>query len=113
MPFWINTKDYHVADAGGQMWSDFNWKAVQEAKDQGKKGVVIHNVWDEPHSTKALGAPNTIYITFPEGLPTVKSKFAARFDPSSSSIAQSIAAAFGIPTMALPLMLGGEDGQNR
>lgn len=111
MPLWINPTDYHVADAEGAMWRDFNWKAIREAKDQGKKGVVIHNVWDEPVSTKALGTPNTVYITFPEGLSTVKSKNAGQFNTSSKDIAKSIAAAFGIPTMALPLMQRGEQKQ--
>lgn len=94
-PFWLNTKDYHVADAKGKMWSDFNSGAIAEAKSQGKKGVVIHNVWDEPHSTKNLGSPNTVYITFPEGLPTVKSKFAQQFDPTNSSVAKGLALTAG------------------
>lgn len=93
MPLWLNTKNYHVADAQGEIWSRFNYKAIAEAKAQGKPGVVIHNVWDEPNSTQALGEPKTIYITFSEGQQTVKSKFAAMFDPKSKDISKVLAGA--------------------
>lgn len=105
-PFMLNTKDYHVADAQGKMWSSFNHKAIDEALKLGKKGVVIHNVWDEPHSTKNLSSPNTVYITFPEGLSTVKSKFALRFDPMDPSVAKGIGLTAGTGAAAYGMSSG-------
>jgi hypothetical protein len=92
VPLWIDTSDYLKVDAKGAKWTAFNAKAIQEAKAAGKKGVVIDNVWDEPNSTHVLEGPQKIFITFPNGQSTVKSKFAARFDPKSTDISRSIAA---------------------
>lgn len=91
-PLWVNPKEYLHTDAGGKNWSEFNWKAIKEAREQGKKGVVINNVWDEPGSTQALGSPKKVFITFPEGLPTVKSKFANKFDPTDPNMLHGAAA---------------------
>lgn len=90
VPLWIDTSDYLHTDAQGAHWTAFNPKAIQEAKAQGKKGVVIDNVWDEPNSTNSLEGPQKIFVTFDKR--TVKSKFAARFDPKSPDISRSIAA---------------------
>jgi len=89
LPLLINTKEYHYFDAKGARWQEANPKAIREARDQGKKGVVVDNVWDEPNSTHNLG-PKKIYITFPKGASTVKSRFAERFDPSSPNIMHAI-----------------------
>jgi hypothetical protein len=89
-PIYINTSKYHVADAEGRIWSDFNSKAIKEAKKKGAPGVVIKNVYDEPNSTYALGKPRTIYITFEEGAGTVKSRFAERFDPKDKNMLKMI-----------------------
>jgi hypothetical protein len=91
-PLWIDTSKYHYADAQGAHWSSFNPKAMKEAKEQGKPGVVIDNVWDEPNSTHNLPGPRKIFITFPDGAATVKSKFAAKFDPSSPNMMQGVGA---------------------
>lgn len=90
MPLLINTKNYHYFDAKGEIWQKANKKAIEEAKRQGKKGVIVDNVWDEPNSTTALGKPNKIYITFPEGAGTVKSRFAEKFDESSPNYLHTI-----------------------
>lgn len=89
-PLLINTKDYHYYDAKGEIWQKANKEAIREAKKSGKKGVIVDNVWDEPESTTALGRPNKIYITFPDGATTVKSRFAEKFDPSSPNIMHGI-----------------------
>jgi hypothetical protein len=57
--------------------------------------VIVDNVWDEPNSTYALGKPSKIYITFPEGASTVKSRFAERFDPTSPNMLHGLAALAG------------------
>jgi hypothetical protein len=92
VPLWIDTSKYHFADAQGAHWSNFNWKAIEQAKSAGKPGVIIDNVWDEPNSTHSLSGPRKIFITFAEGLPTVKSKFASKFDPTSPDMMQGIGA---------------------
>ena len=78
-PMYIDTSDYLQTDAKGAKWTTFNADAIAEAKAQGKKGVIIDNVVDEPNSTSTLG-PQKIFVTFPNGQGTVKSKFAARFE---------------------------------
>jgi hypothetical protein len=89
-PLYINTKDYHYYDAGGGHWQVHNNRAIKEAHAQGKPGVIVDNVWDEPNSTKNLPTPNKIFITFPSGASTVKSKFAAKFDKSSPNMLHSV-----------------------
>lgn len=85
-PLYINPKDYHYHNADGGSWGVHNDRAIKEALKQGKPGVIVDNVWDEPGSTKALGSPNKVYITFKSGAPTVKSKFASKFDPTSADM---------------------------
>lgn len=92
VPVYINTSKYHVADAEGRVWNEFNSKAIKEAKKKGAPGVVIKNVFDEPNSTFALGKPKTIYITFEEGAGTIKSRFAERFDPKDKNMLKMIPA---------------------
>jgi hypothetical protein len=99
LPLMINTKDYHYFDAKGQIWQKANKIAIKEAKQAKKKGVIVDNVWDEPNSTTALGKPNKIYITFPEGASTVKSRFAEKFDPNSPNMMHGIGT-IGIGTAA-------------
>lgn len=94
-PLLVDTRNYYHADAKGAIWSSFNRGAIEKAKAEGKHGVVIDNVWDEPGSTKALDGPKRIFITFPEGASSVKSRFAARFDPTSSNMLHGIGAAIG------------------
>lgn len=89
-PLYINTKDYHVYDAKGKTWQEANPKATAEARSADKKGVIIQNVWDEPNSTRTLGKPNTVYITFPKGASTVKSRFAKEFNPESKDMLHMI-----------------------
>lgn len=95
-PLMINTKDYHYHDAGGGSWGVHNDKAIQEALRQKKKGVIVDNVWDEPSSTRNMDKPNRVFITFPSGAPTVKSKFATKFDPSDPNMLHTKVGA-GIP----------------
>jgi hypothetical protein len=99
MPLYINTKDYHYYDAKGGHWSNENPKAIQQALDAKKKGVVVDNVRDEPNSTTKL-PPKKIFITFPSGAGTVKSRFAKNFDPSSPNILHGIGSAAAIGTAA-------------
>jgi len=90
MPLYINTKNYHYHDAKGGSWETNNARAIGDAVDKGKPGVIVDNVWDEPNSTKALGSPKKIFITFPEGASTVKSRFAKKFDEKSENIMHGI-----------------------
>lgn len=89
-PLLINTKDYLYFDAKGEIWQKANPKAMEQAQKAGKKGVIVDNVWDEPESTTALGRPNKIFITFPEGAGTVKSRFATEFNEKSPNLMHSI-----------------------
>ena len=89
MPLMINPKDYHVFEAHGKDWQDVQPTAIREAKKAGKVGVIMKNVHDEPGSTKAL-PPKDVFITFPEGAGTVKSRFAQKFDPSSPNMLHMI-----------------------
>ena len=66
----------------------------EEGIAQGKKGLVIHNVRDEPSFTKTL-PPSTVYVTFPSGQETMKSKFASKFDPFSKDISRALPFAIG------------------
>lgn len=91
MPLLINTKNYHYYDANGKTFIHANDYAIKEAKEAGKPGVIVDNVWDEPNNTKALGKPKRVYITFPEGASTVKSRFAKSFDPKSPDMMHSVA----------------------
>lgn len=106
-PLLINTKDYHVYDAGGKIWQEANSQAIREARDLKKPGVIVKNVWDEPNSTKAL-KPNTVYITLPTGASTVKSRFAERFDKQSANMLHAIPA-IGIGGVAGYISLAQED----
>lgn len=76
-PLALDTRDYLTYDAGGQSWSEVNDQAVAQARKEGKKGIIMQNVLDEPHSTNKLG-PQQVYITLDPG--TLRSKF-ARFHP--------------------------------
>lgn len=91
MPLVINTKDYHYYDAKGAHWTEANHKAINEAKNSGKPGVIVDNVVDEPLGTHTL-PPKKVFITFPEGQTTVKSRFAKEFDEHSPDMLHSIAA---------------------
>jgi hypothetical protein len=80
-PLYLNTKDFHVHDAGGKNWSDpgANNRGIADARNKGAAGVTIKNVYDEPASTQYLGAPKDIHIAFD---PTkIRSAF-AQFDPT-------------------------------
>ncbi|TXH10398.1 MAG: hypothetical protein E6R03_15490 [Hyphomicrobiaceae bacterium] len=93
MPLLLNTQDYHVVDGMRKNWTEANGKAITEALALGKPGVTIHNVFDEPGSTRTLG-PRTIHITFPEGYNTVRSKF-AKFDPAKFNMNDLLAGLAG------------------
>jgi len=106
VPLWIDTRAYHQYDGKGKQWQQVNAKAMAEAKNMGKKGVIIDNVWDEPSSTTSLGKPQRIFITFSNGMSTVKSKFAARFDPKSKDISRVMVPAMGVTGAAGAIAFG-------
>lgn len=89
MPLLINTKDYLYYNAKGGHWASENPKAMEKALKEGKKGVIVDNVWDEPNSTHTL-TPKKIFITFPSGASTVKSRFAEKFDETSKNMLHTI-----------------------
>lgn len=93
-PLLLDTSKYHYYDAAGAHWSSSagNKRGISQAREKGAPGVIVDNVWDEPNSTHALGTPSKIFITFPSGASTVKSRFAERFDPSSPDMLKNFAA---------------------
>lgn len=101
-PLLLDTSKYHYYDAKGAHWSSSagNQRGINEARAKGAPGVIVDNVWDEPNSTRALGQPNKVIITFPSGASTVKSRFAERFDPSSPNMLHGLAALAGGGTLA-------------
>lgn len=99
MPLYINTKDYHYYNAKGGHWTTANPEAITQALRAKKKGVIVDNVRDEPNSTGHL-QPKKIFITFPSGASTVKSRFAKDFDPSSPNILHGIGSIAGAGTAA-------------
>lgn len=92
-PLLLDTSKYHYYDAAGAHWSSSagNQRGIQQAREKGAPGVIVDNVWDEPSSTHALGTPSKIFITFPSGASTVKSRFAERFDPTSPDMLKNFA----------------------
>ncbi len=78
-PLKIDTSEYLTWDAKGKDWTDVNVPAINQAITDGKKGIVMKNVHDEPGAIPAGEKPKTVYITLDPG--TVRSAFAA-FDPS-------------------------------
>ena len=82
-PLWINTKNYLEWDAGGKSWTAVNDKAIAKAREEGKPGVIMRNVYDEPGST-VTGPSQTVYISLDNK--TVKSKFAKWFDPKKNDL---------------------------
>jgi hypothetical protein len=112
-PLYVNTSEYHHVDAKGAHWSDINPKAIREAKQMGKPGVVVDNVWDEPNSTHRLESEKRIFITFPEGQHTVKSKFAGRFDPTSNNMLRGVGAVGTAGTVGYLAMPGQQQNQAR
>ncbi len=92
-PLLLDTSKYHYYDAAGAHWSTSagNQRGIAQAREKGAPGVIVDNVWDEPNSTHALGTPSKIFITFPSGASTVKSRFAERFDPTSPDMLKNFA----------------------
>lgn len=72
-PLRLDTRDYYVMDAGGKNWGSAQTDAIyamkKEMEKTGKryKGVVMHNVWDEPGTKGKLDSPQTVYISLDPG----------------------------------------------
>lgn len=100
VPMRWNTEDFHEVDAGGALWKDVIPKyveAINKAKDEGRGGVIIRNVWDEPTGeSKNLMKPKDVYIALKGN--TVRSAN-AKFDPSKFHLNDLLAsgAAIAIP----------------
>lgn len=100
VPMRWNTEDFHEVDAGGALWKDVIPKyveAINKAKDEGRGGVIIRNVWDEPTGeSKNLMKPKDVYIALKGN--TVRSSN-AKFDPSKFHLNDLLAsgAAIAIP----------------
>jgi hypothetical protein len=84
--YWLNTEDYHMFNAKGESWGTIGRKAIDEASKAGKKGIIVHNVADEPNLTMSQLGPQTTYVIFDSG--TARSDKAS-FDPKQ----------FGLPGM--------------
>jgi hypothetical protein len=89
-PLLVNPEQYHVVDARGRSWSEVNPDAISDAKAGGHPGVIIKNVYDEPESTKVLGRPTNVVVTFPHGQKTLRSPW-AQFDPSKFNMEDYLA----------------------
>lgn len=106
MPLRINSSNYHRVDAGGRNWMEVNRQAIRDAKAQGKDGVIIENVYDEPNMSSVnpeseLGYPQTVYITFNPG--TVRSANAA-FNPSQFGKSGLMLSDTGTPGVGIAAM---------
>lgn len=103
LPLRINPSEYHEVDAGGLNWATHSGdesgalvmnKALKYAKENGKKGVIVRNIYDEPlGDTRELGAPKDVYI--PLDPTTVRSRF-ANFDPSKIHLNDLLASMGGV-----------------
>jgi hypothetical protein len=76
---WLNTNDYYVANAKGKNWNEAKYKIYEQAKKQGAKGIIVHNVADEPDLTSSRLGPQTTYVVW--DLNTMRRPGAA-FDPA-------------------------------
>src|SRR5258708_1333586 len=77
--YFLNTNDYHMFNAQGQSWGAIGNKAIVEATQAGKKGIIVHNVADEPNLTMNQLGPQTTYVVF--DMSTARSE-SAQFDPA-------------------------------
>lgn len=93
--YWLNTNDYYVFNAKGKSWADVQQKAQSEAVKAGKKGIIVHNVGDEPDLSSQQLGPQTTYMVL--DLSTVRAPGAA-FDPTKSNMRDLLAsgAAIGV-----------------
>jgi hypothetical protein len=98
--YFLNTNDYYMFNAGGQSWGIIRNKAIDEAVKAGKKGIIVHNVADEPNLTMEKLGPQTTYVVF--DMSTARSENAA-FDPAKWHLPNllasggAIALASGVP----------------
>jgi hypothetical protein len=114
-PLLLNTQDYMLYNAKGATFSSVNSKVIAQAKKEGAKGVVVHNVYDHPGgATPVAGMPNlgpqTVYITIDPG--TMRSKF-AKFDPAKKGINDLLASglAYTVPPAAAAALFGSEKAE--
>jgi hypothetical protein len=83
-PLLLDTRNYLKFDAQGADWSTAQQRAFPKARKEGKSGVIMYNVLDEPignYAGQTVLGPQTVYATFDPK--TRKSKFARQFDPES------------------------------
>jgi hypothetical protein len=91
--YWLNTNDYHMFNAQGKSWGDIGKKAIDEAAKAGKKGIIVHNVADEPNLGMSKLGPQTTYVIFDQS--TVRSE-KAQFDPAKWHLPDILASGAGI-----------------
>lgn len=105
--YWLNTKDYYMFNAHGKSWGTVEYKAKELAQKAGAKGIIIHNVGDEPNLTSQTLGPQTTYLVF--DLSTVRAPTAA-FDPAKSNIKDLLAsgAAIAVGGASAAALSGGE-----
>jgi hypothetical protein len=101
-PLLLNTKNYHVVDARGEVWAGKGIKIMHDAIDHaintGKDGVIVRNIYDEPAGhTKELGEPKDVYISLNKA--TVRSWF-AQFDPAKMHLNDLLASGLAIAVPA-------------
>jgi hypothetical protein len=91
--YWLNTNDYHMFNAGGKSWGTIGKKAIDEATKAGKKGIIVHNVADEPNLGMDKLGPQTTYVIFDQS--TLRSE-KAQFDPAKWHLPDILASGAGI-----------------
>lgn len=106
VPLVLKTKNYHEIDAGGVTWSDKGLHKINQAIDHavtnGKDGVIVRNIHDEPSGSSRDLPPKDIFITLKGS--TARSWF-AKFDPAKMDLndllASGLAVAMPAGTMSM------------
>lgn len=91
--YWLNTDDYHMFNAHGKSWGTIGKKAIDEATKANKKGIIVHNVADEPNLTMQQLGPQTTYVVFDRS--SIRSD-KAEFKPGSSHLKDLLASGAAI-----------------
>jgi hypothetical protein len=117
-PMRWRTENFLHVDAGGAKYSGtpsgaaIRNEALRQARLEGRDGVVVHNIYDEPSGgTRILGEPKDVYIALRGA--NVRSKTAAKFNPAHWNLNDFTAAVGGIivPAGAATQLYRGTDGE--
>lgn len=104
-PLVLRTENYHEVDAGGATWAgkglDTIGKGIDEALANGKDGVIVRNIHDEPSGSSKELPPKDIFITLKGN--TARSWF-AKFDPANMHLNDLLASGLAVAVPAGTVM---------